>query len=324
MLSPILARRLALLVGATLLLGACPKKVVDDDPKAQTARQIILDLTTFDTIDVKGGDKVDWKSVTPMDDGEVALKLMVGNPFEGAHGVTGEVIVYTSRAEPVTKAVVQPSKNKYELVWDGRKNETYLVKFEAATGKSTYQFDYTQAIAPRDPCARVSCQQGQECQDGKCVQVESDEPEEDSPEACPGGCKRGFYCSKSRGKCIKNLCYGVKCKGGKTCRAGKCVGGSKPSPRTVKKPDPKPDPKPEAKADTGPISAVVVQVIPEGGSSIIVLNRGAKHNVKVGDTGTIAGVPFKVRNVYPVRSRAKVNAPAAKLANSKRCTINRR
>jgi hypothetical protein len=322
------ARRAAPLLGLMLLVGGCPKGYVDDDPKAQTARQIILDMTTVDGVDVAAGDKVDWKSVTPMDEGEVALKLLVGNPFEGAHGVTGEVVVYTSRAEPVTKVVIEPSKNKYELTWEGKRNETYLVKLEAARGKARYKFDYAQTIAPKDPCALVSCQDGQQCEDGECVAVEEEEEEEQEDKAgCPGGCERGYYCSKARGKCFKNLCYGVTCKGGKRCSRGKCVGGSKPATTAVtKKPDKPADksPEPSASANTGPISATVVQVISEGSSSIIVLSRGSKHNVKVGDTGKIAGLSFTVRNVYPVRSRAKVNAPAAKLSSTKSCTINRR
>ena len=78
------------------------------------------------------------------------------------------------------------------------------------------------------------------------------------------------------------------------------------------------------KSNTGPIGASVIQVTPAGSKSLVLLGRGKKHNVKVGDTGRMGGFKLRVVKVFATRCRAKVSAPASKISGVKRARIVRK
>jgi len=59
--------------------------------------------------------------------------------------------------------------------------------------------------------------------------------------------------------------------------------------------------------DTTHLQSTIVQVIPNGPNSFLILNRGSSHNVNIGDSGTLYGhndMKFIIMEVYPVRSKA--------------------
>jgi len=336
----------ALLLTALLPTTAgCPSRVKDGDNTAEDARLVLLDMATADSVDADKGDVVDWKEVVPMDDGKVTLTLRVGDPFAG-HRLVGTAIVYTQRAEELARVDIAPGTSVYKLVFDAKAMETYIVKVSAIQGASSYELSYAEETAPRDPCATMDCADGTRCEAGQCVTVEQPPEEKVSAAACPGGCPRGQYCSRRRGKCVRDRCFGVKCKAGSYCSGGRCrkKKGSTATPgcrggcpagsrckgsrcvKVSKTKTTKPDktPAPSGGGKTGPISATVVQVMPSGSGTTIILNRGSQHNVKVGDTGKIGGVPFRVKTVYAFRCKAYAKAPVGKLASIKRAVVNRK
>ena len=189
------------------------------------------------------------------------------------------------------------------------------------------------------------CKSGQSCVDGKCV----------AP--CGGKCPSGQICNRRTDECVKDPCSGKVCPEGQRCSGGVCKEVAKPTTCSPKckstetcntstlKCEPKDAPPAtcnppcgEGKkcqgttcvdegppAMCGPVGAGVVQVIPNGNSSIVILNKGAAQNVKVGQTGKIANVgpAFKITEVYPVRSKAVIDADAATIGNNKGATIQR-
>jgi|GEM_PF-1598031 len=327
-------------VALSLSAVGCSDSYVDDDHKFRFARQIIPDMTINDGIDVEKGDRTDFKRITPLFDGKVTLQVTVGDPFAGSHGLTGEMGVYTTAPELLDKKAISPTGTKYTLNFEGEAHVSYVFKIEGVSGKAPYQIDYSQEVKPADPCANVSCQDGQVCEEGECVAVETDPPED--TRACPEGCPRGHYCNKSQKRCVKKACFGVKCKKGFYCSRGKCKRSptKRPPPPTKKTCRPKckkgftckgtkcvknPTKGPVSSGGkTGPIGASVIQIQPSGGKSLVLLGRGKKHNVKVGDTGRMGGSSFKVIKVFATRCRVKVNAPATKLSSIRRATIVRK
>ena len=325
------------------LAAACSDAYVDDDHKLRFARQVIPDMAIQDSIDVDLGDRTDFKRVTPMFDGTVTLKVTVGDPFEGKHGLTGEMGVYTTAPKLLVKKPVFPSTARYELSFEAEAHTSYVFRIEGVSGKAIYQVDFSQTIAPKDPCANVSCQSGQRCEEGTCVAVGGSEPSEPSePEStttCPDGCKRGFYCSKKKKRCVKRACFGVKCKSGFYCSGGKC------RPKAVKPKGCSPKCKngftckgrkcvktggggggdvSSVDKTKGPIGARVLQVSPSGATCIVTLSRGKKHHVKKGHKGTVGGFSMKIIEVYLKRSRARVNAPHSKVSAIRKARIIRR
>lgn len=337
---------LALLAAALLLTaGGCPSHVKDGDNRAEDARTILLDMTTSDSVDADKGDVVDWKEVVPMDDGKVTLTVRVGDPFAG-HRLVGSVAVYTQRAAELARVDIAPGTSVYKLTFDAKAMETYVVKVSAIHGASAYELSYAEETKPVDPCAAMDCADGMRCEAGQCVAVEQAPPERVSAAACPGGCPRGQYCSRKRGKCLRDRCFGVKCKAGSYCSGGRCrkkkvraaasgcpngcpSGSQCKGSRCVKASTKKPAKGDKASAPsgggkTGPIGATVVQVMASGSGTTVILNRGSQHNVKVGDTGKLGGVSFRVKTVYAYRCKAYAKAPVGKLASVKRAVINRK
>lgn len=191
------------------------------------------------------------------------------------------------------------------------------------------------------------CKTGQTCVDGKCI----------AP--CGGKCPTGQICNRQTNECVKDPCAGKTCPEGQRCSGGVCKDIPKATTCTPKckstqtcntttlKCEDKPgepigcnppcgegqkcegskcvDAGTAVVTTCGPVGAGVVQVVPNGAQSILILNKGAAQNVKVGQTGRIANVngTFKITEVYPVRCKAIIDVDAATIGNNKSATIQR-
>ncbi|MGM0578713.1 MAG: hypothetical protein ACQEXJ_23525 [Myxococcota bacterium] len=327
------------LVAATL--AACGPMYKDTDHEPGTARAVPVDLEVEDSLDADEGDEVDWKQVTPMEDGTARLALRVGDPFKGKHSLKGRVVVFDRDANEQTRRAIEPNVVRYDVAWEAKADTTYLVKFEADRGRAPYSIEYD--LEPADPCADVVCDEYSECREGTCVQVRPKDCGGECPkglvcvegecvEPCDGGCPRGFDCDEDANECVKDPCYGKRCPSGHYCRRGRCI------KRRVRKPKPKPEgcsppcgAGEECKGTRcvkveqgGPIAARIVQATPSGSKTVLILNRGSRHEVKVGQRGKLQGVgSFKVVEVYPTRCKAILGKPATAISGAKNAVIYR-
>ncbi|TNF25391.1 MAG: hypothetical protein EP329_23175 [Deltaproteobacteria bacterium] len=344
-------RRLSTFMTVVMAAGlmGCPPSTVpdtDDNPASADLPRLPPDLEVQDALDPSKGDKVDFKQVTAFDDGKGKITLIVGNPFGGPHSLVGEAGVYTTSAELVSnKVAIAPDEHNYTLEFEVSANENYLLKLMATKGKAPYKLSFSVEVPPKDPCEDVECDEESECVDGKCVQIEaSDECNPKCPRSktcvdgkcepwCGGGCDKGEYCSHSKNKCFKDPCYGKKCGDNQKCKFGKCIDVA-PAPKGCNPPCADGEvcqgtscvkkSAPEAPAD-GPISGRIIQLIPQGDKTFIVLDKGSKQGVKVGATGSIAGVAgqFKVTEVYTFRSKAVIKVDDKAIGGNRNVTISR-
>ena len=337
-------------VFATAGMLGCPPSIIpdtDDNPASADLPRLPPDIEVQDALDVSKGDKVDFKQVTAFDSGKGKITVIVGNPFGGPHGLVGEAGVYTTSAELVSnKVAFTPDEHTYDLAFEVEANENYLLKVTATKGKADYKLTFGVVVPPKDPCEDVECDEDSECIEGKCVTVEqSDECKPKCSRSkvcvagtcepwCGGGCGTGEYCSHSKNKCFKDPCYQKKCDANQTCKYGRCVDTKVTPPKGCN---------PACAADEtcqgtscvksagpvtppvgGPIVGKIIQLIPQGAKTFIVLDRGSKHGVKVGATGSIAGVAgqFKITEVYTFRSKAVINAEDKVIGTNRNVTIS--
>lgn len=334
--------------------GKHPKNEDERDMLAKTPAGLEIE----DTVDA-GSDKFDFRVVRP--DGKGKGKLTVD--FGSDHKLTGKVGVTNLPKDDITSEDVTPDEGKYELEWDTEEGEQYIAFVQATKGKSAYTMNFSfEPAPPPDPCTGVTCGEDEECKDGKCVEVL---PAECTPKCtggktcvdgvcvppCGGKCPTGQVCNRRSNTCVKDPCAGKTCpagercvsgvckapeppkcspacKDGATCTNGKCVGGAPPACNPACGEGEQCQGTQCVKIEVklcGPVGAGVIQVVPNGGSSIVILNKGATQNVKVGQTGGIANVGprFKITEVYPVRSKAVIDADAAAIGNNKGATIQR-
>jgi len=336
--------------------GKRPKNDEEQDKLARTPAGLEIE----DSVDA-ASDKFDYRVVRPDEKGKGTLVVDFGD----GHKLSGKVGITNIAGDDIASKDVTPDDSKYTLEWDVEPGVSYLAFVQATKAKSKYTMDFSLTPAPPpDPCEGVECSEDEECNKdtGKCVEVKAPEctPKCTNGKSCVNGecvppcggrCPSGQICNRRTNDCVRDPCAGKTCpagercvsgtcrappvatcspacKDGATCTNGKCVGGAPPScnpacgdgevcqgTTCVKQ---------EVKL-CGPVGAGVIQVIPNGGSSVVILNKGATQNVKVGQTGKIANVgpSFKITEVYPVRSKAVIDADAATIGNNKGATIQR-
>jgi hypothetical protein len=340
---------------AALALMGCPSESapVDTDklPSLQSPR-VPPDLQVEDSLDAKK-DSIDYKILQPTESGKAQVKVDFG---EG-HLVRGSMAVYGSDgATSVEEAAITGDESVYTINWDVAQDAIYYLKLHANEGKGGYKVDFTvtQPEVKKGPCDGVTCDEEQECNatTGKCEDIK---PPECDPKcraglvcvngacekACGGGCAKGELCNRTTNKCYKDLCFEKKCAAGEKCQRGNCIpsgpvtrecnpactGTAKCNTTTGKceggGDTPVVEPPPDNCA--GPLSGAVVQLLPQGAKTVLVINRGSKVCVKVGQTGKLAGVgpTFKITEVYEFRSKAIIDANEQTIGANRGVTINR-
>jgi hypothetical protein len=174
------------------------------------------------------------------------------------------------------------------------------------------------------------CRGGMVCANGTCEK------------ACGGGCAKGQLCSRRTNQCYKDPCYQKQCGSGEKCVYGvckptskppaeleckpACSGGAKCNTKTGKCEGGGTTPVEEPKEDcSGPLNGSIVQLLPQGAKTVLVINRGSKVCVKVGQTGKIAGVngAFKITEVYEFRSKGVIEVDDKVIGANRAVTINR-
>ena len=320
---PLVARALCAAALIALMTG-CGASFLDQDATAKTALGLPTELTIEGELDFDKGDITDWKHFTAQADGRATLAIRVGDPFDGRHDVTGTISVFDRDANQLKGLAISNDTVKYSLDWDVAEGTQYLVRVTTNAGKATYAMDLTLALEAADPCDDMTCEEGEICEEGRCF----------DPNACEPACRGGKVCVD--GDCVKKKkaatkrpakdpCKGKRCPSGEVCRRGVC------KTKAVRKSSSGCDP-PCADGATckkgtcrlGPIAAKIVQSVPRGETTIITLNKGTSHKVKVGQSGKISGVgSFKIIEAYEYRSKAILKAPSSKLGSKKSATIYR-
>lgn len=313
------------LVVLGLVLMGCPRAYVDDDHAYLLGRQVILDMEVQDSLDVRAGDVVDWKVVVPMGDGGVRLGVVVGDPFKGSHALVGSIDIFNADKERLSSVRVRPEQTQYTLKWDATSDVRYFMRLSAQSGQASYRITYRQKVAV-DPCA--SCADDQTCQSGRCITVVAETP-------CGGTCTGRKTCDVRTNRCVRrNPCKGVVCGGGKVCRGGVCRSRTRASapvgctPACSRRETCKRHRCVPKKAQVAPSGGTIVKHnaqlvdrIPMGSKTALILSKGRAHGVKQGDKGTVGGFSFRVIAVYGTRCKVVVNAPMSKLAGKTRATI---
>jgi len=337
----------ALTVG--IALAGCPSAPVDKDanPASATLPQITTKLDATGNIDAKKN-KVDWKIMTAPLSGDAELKVT----FVDDHKLTGNAGVYGALAagekapEKIVSKSISTGQSSYKLVWPVEAGRTYLFKIEAAEGGADYNVSSLSVTEPEpeDPCLGVECDDGQECKAGECVEEASQicKPacrggkscvDGTCQAPCGGGCARGQVCSRSKNECVKDPCFGKSCASGERCYGGSCraVAVKKPcdgkcasDEKCVSNKCEKPATADAPTATGGPIKGSIVQLLPDGGKTTIFINLGSVKGVKIGMTGSIAGVPgsFKIVEVYDFRCKATIGVDEKTIGANKSVTIN--
>jgi len=198
-------------------------------------------LEIDDTLDAKKN-PVDYRAIVADKTGKAKLDVDFG---EG-HKLTGKVSVKALDADTIVSEAVTPDEAKYTLEWEAEADTTYIGVFEATKGASKYtmELDITPP-KPKDPCEDVSCDEDQECKEGKCFDVR---PAECSPKCktgqtcvngtcvapCGGKCPTGQVCNRVTNECVKDPCAGKTCPEGQRCSVGVCKDIPKPTTCTPK------------------------------------------------------------------------------------------
>lgn len=330
------------------VLTACPSAPVDPDGTATSPKvpSVPTDFEVDDSID-GSKDKVDFKTLTARKAGKA--KVLV--TFPENHKVAGTVgILEKDATSNVEAKIVTEGEHEYALAFDVEAGAEYFLKVSSTKGASAYKI-YFSIAAPTvaDPCAGIECNDEQECKDGKCVDI----PEPVCEPACRGGlvcvngacekpcgggCPKGQLCSKRSNECYKDPCYQKTCGAGEKCVGGVCKAPPAPTPKTCNPAcaggatcntttgkcegggeTPPPD------NCAGPLNGSLVQVLPQGTKSVLVINRGSKVCVKVGQTGRVSGVDgvFKITEVYEFRSKAIIDKDSKTVPATGSVVINR-
>lgn len=335
-------------------LAACGDKVPPDpdkDPTLKvTAVPVDFEEGVDDSIDA-ASDKVDFKILKAPITGRATVTVT----FPEGHGVGGTVAVFEEDGKSsIEETPVSNDEHEYKVGFNARAGGLYYLKVAAMKGKAKYKAFFTVAPPkPTDPCEGKECGEDQECKAGVCVDVK---PAECDPKcksgflclngtcekACAGGCKKGEVCNTKKNECQKDPCYQKTCAAGERCSGGVCKAtpvvaptekeckpactGTATCNKTTGKCEGGSDPVPTPSDDcAGPLSGNIVQLLPQPGKTVLVINRGSKVCVKVGQTGKINGVAgsFTISEVYEFRSKAVINVEDKVIGEARSVVINR-
>lgn len=341
---------LALSLLATALT-ACPSGPPPDPDMTASPKvpSVPLDFDVDDSID-GAKDKVDFKILNARKAGKAKVVVT----FADNHKVAGTVgVLGDDGTTNVEAKIVSEGENEYVLGFDVDAGATYYLKISSTKGASKYKVNFTiSAPVVVDPCANVECEENQECKDGKCADIPEPVCEPackgglvcvngSCEKPCGGGCQRGQICNRRSNECVKDPCFQKTCAAGERCVGGACkpnvtapttkeckpacTGGATCNTTTGKCEGGGGDPTPVPDNCAGPLNGSLVQVLPQGTKSVLVINRGSKVCVKVGQTGRINGVDgaFKITEVYEFRSKAIIDKDSKTIPATGSVVINR-
>ena len=334
---------LSTLVLVAAVSGCSPYKYNDDDNLCSKAKPLPPVVVVKDELNSRLGDVADCRTLKYFKDAQAKVTYRVGTAFE-EHNLKGLLTVYDEDGQVLDQKGVDPTIPKYEFELAVQGNRPYYVEFKITEGQYAYQAQVQ--FTKLDPCSK--CTADEECVDGACQpKVEVCDPacDDDAGMACEKGrcayqcarsCKRkkrrGFICEVETGDCVrvrkqcrprcqsdsycnyrKGRCYKKKpanpcaggCKPGTICKDNKCIAIG-------------------VKTEVSPIRGRVASILRAGTSSILYLNRGSSHGVKKGARGTLCGkFKISVKDVYPARSKARINKSIEELGDCKSFTIRR-
>lgn len=270
-------------------------------------------LIPADSINAKC-DSVDWKHISYYTDARLTVDFTFGDMGK-EHGVRGEISLLDFNGNILQRQPIVPEQRVYTFVFVAKKEKDYFFKVQAEKGRSGYMVKAT--AEPLDPCAscppnttccrptNLCCEPGTVCKDGACVKLEvcNCGPGEvcvsgRCEEACPGGCRRGFVCDEATRTCIRKKSPGPPPQKEEPRRPQppKCGPSERLDPETMR-----------CVPAEGVLRGQVLSATDAGGEeTVIMINLGSSHNVKVGSSGSVAGHSFRVDQVWPTRCRAKV------------------
>ena len=326
-------------------------KATDDDGEMLQAKGLLAGGQVTDAIAPDDGDGRDWREITHFEAAKIRVVYHIGDPFAG-HDVRGVIEAYDSAGSKLMDRGVLPGQRDYELEFVVEPNHKYFLVFNATEGSSSYLIDV--AAESLDPCA--DCRDDEECVRGRCVLARRGcDPPCDDGEECeegecvPVGCPRGEY--MRRGRCAKDPCYracdrGERCRrlgggghrcvskapkcspacgGDEVCRSGTCVPRSRPAPDP-----PAGECSPACKkgfmckggkCEPSQVTGRILNYWPEGGRTVMLIDKGSQHGLKKGLAGYLKGGTVRIMEVFPFQCRASTKLTAEQLAGQRRVTF---
>ncbi len=326
--------------------GCTPYKYTDDDETCTSAKPLPPGVAIKDELNHKAGDRSDCKEVKYFKDAMATVEFRLGTAFE-KHDLKGVITLYDDEARVLDQRPVDPTIPKYDLEFKLKAQKPYYLKFEITEGSYGYsaqvQFKAVDPCASCDDdeeCVEGKCKRkvkecdpecdeeaGELCDDGECKYQCDDSCQKKRGYVCEAAtgecikvlkeckpsCKTGYVCNRRTGQCVASAPK-CKCQPGEICQGGKCVklgGGPQPCPAGQRRDasgacvvvvgEPAIDP-------TGPITGSISNTARAPDGTVLYINRGERHGVKVGKRGTMCGQSFVVSNVYATRSKAKTAA----------------
>ena len=306
---------LLLVTGLALMAGPSCGNMCnpDTDNEQPKALRISPGILVKDSI-ASDCDSIDWKDFSYFQDAKGTVSFVFGEAYK-THSVRGEISLFSFDGQLMERQPVLPEKREYVFHFNATKDKDFFFKLQAFKGHSGYMVETkTESL---DPCAQCTggttccpptnlcCGPGTVCKEGACVRADQCIPSCDREDVCVSGrcepacsppCRGGKRCDVEARRCVAVGTTPVthtepKKKGCPPCKSGETC-----NPDTDKC-----EPVP-----TG-ISASVLGVMDEGGTTIILLNRGTQDGVKRGAGGRIGGFTFTIREATATKSKAKVN-----------------